>query len=180
MVPHRPDVCAALEELLADGWALGVVTNGAPDAQRTELEVAHLRRYFGSVVISGEIGVRKPDRALFQLALDELHADEDAWSVMVGDNPAGDIGGGHGAGLRTIWVRGSPWPEELAGAHLALDATSPHALAVAPLFRIIPGSRSWHAPARTSPHRLRVPWSRTGAGGCAGPTPAVVSSRCRG
>ncbi|MEU5958205.1 HAD-IA family hydrolase [Streptomyces sp. NPDC047525] len=104
MVPHRPDVCAALEELVAGGWALGVVTNGAPDAQRTKLEVARLRRYFGSVVISGEIGVRKPDRALFQLALDELQADEDAWSVMVGDGLATDIEGGLRAGLHTVWV----------------------------------------------------------------------------
>lgn len=60
LVPHRPDACAALEELLADGWALGVVTNGAPDAQRTKLEVAQLRRYFGSVVTSLPSELIKP------------------------------------------------------------------------------------------------------------------------
>ena len=40
---------------------------------------------------------------------------------MVGDNPAGDIGGGHQAGLRTIWLRGRPWPDDLAVAHHDVD-----------------------------------------------------------
>jgi len=30
---------------------------------------------------------------------------------MIGDNPEADIGGGHGAGLRTVWLsRGRNWP----------------------------------------------------------------------
>jgi len=40
---------------------------------------------------------------------------------MVGDNPAGDIGGGHRAGLRTIWLRGRPRPEGLTAAHHDVD-----------------------------------------------------------
>lgn len=40
---------------------------------------------------------------------------------MIGDNPAGDIGGGHKAGLRTIWLRGRPWPDELPAAHHVVD-----------------------------------------------------------
>jgi putative hydrolase of the HAD superfamily len=40
---------------------------------------------------------------------------------MIGDNPAGDIGGGHQAGLHTIWLRGRPWPDGLAAAHHIVD-----------------------------------------------------------
>ncbi|WP_405749371.1 HAD family hydrolase [Streptomyces sp. NBC_01411] len=104
LVPHRPDICAAIKSLTDDGWALGVVTNGSPTTQRTKLEVSQLDTYFNSTVISGEIGPRKPSRALFLLALDELHAGPDTWAVMVGDQLATDIVGGTRAGLRTVWV----------------------------------------------------------------------------
>jgi putative hydrolase of the HAD superfamily len=104
LVPHRPQICSALEELVDDGWALGVVTNGAPDAQRLKLEVAGLQRYFGSVVISGEYGVRKPDEALLHVALDELRADETTWAAMVGDCLTTDIECGLRGGLVTVWV----------------------------------------------------------------------------
>lgn len=105
LVPHRPEVCAAIEALAEDGWVLGVVTNGAPE-QRVKLEVAQLARYFDSVVISSDYGVRKPDAALFRLAMDELRAERDSQAVMVGDDLATDIEGGLRAGLLTVWVSG--------------------------------------------------------------------------
>ncbi|MGX5184991.1 HAD family hydrolase [Streptomyces avermitilis] len=106
LVPHRPEVCAALKTLVEDGWGLGVVTNGPPDAQRTKLKVAQLDQYFGSVVISGDYGVRKPDPELFRLALDELHAHAGTWAAMAGDCLATDVEGGLRAGLHTVWVAG--------------------------------------------------------------------------
>ncbi|WP_432156228.1 HAD family hydrolase [Streptomyces sp. bgisy153] len=104
LVPRRPDVCTAVQALTEDGWALGVVTNGAPDSQRLKLEVSGLAVHFTSVIISGEFGVRKPDKALFELALDELAAGPRTWSAMVGDCLATDIAGGQQAGLNTVWV----------------------------------------------------------------------------
>jgi HAD superfamily hydrolase (TIGR01509 family) len=106
LVPHRPEVCQAMERLRADGWTLGVVTNGTPDAQRLKLDVAGLTSYFTSVVISGAFGVRKPDPALFRLALDDLEADASTPAVMVGDLLDTDIAGGNAAGLTTVWVKG--------------------------------------------------------------------------
>ena len=43
LVPFRPEVCSALQQLADDGWAMGVVTNGSPDAQRLKLKVTRLR-----------------------------------------------------------------------------------------------------------------------------------------
>ncbi|MCX4624539.1 MULTISPECIES: HAD family hydrolase [Streptomyces] len=127
LVPHRPEVCAALEALTADGWSLGVVTNGSPAAQRTKLEVSRLDRFFTTVVISGDYGVRKPHEALFRLALDDLQADKDTWTAMIGDCLATDIAGGLRAGLHTIWVshgrsrrRGDPVPHHTV--HTTVDA----------------------------------------------------------
>lgn len=104
LVPYRPEVCAALEQLADVGWELGVVTNGSPDAQRRKLEVARLTQHFGSFVISGEYDVRKPGEALFQVALDELGVDGPAHGVMTGGCLIADISGGLRAGLRTVWI----------------------------------------------------------------------------
>ncbi|MYT23669.1 HAD-IA family hydrolase [Streptomyces sp. SID7760] len=104
LVPYRPEVCTAMQQLRDDGWELGVVTNGSPDAQRLKLEAARLTHYFGSFVISGEYGVRKPGEALFQVALDELGVNDPAHGVMTGDCPIADISGGQRAGLRTVWI----------------------------------------------------------------------------
>ncbi|MGW3974190.1 HAD family hydrolase [Streptomyces ardesiacus] len=93
LVPYRPEVCTAMQQLADEGWELGVITNGSPDAQRRKLEVAHLTRYFASVVISGEYGIRKPDEALFQVGLDDLGVDDPAHAVMTGDFT--DRGGDH-------------------------------------------------------------------------------------
>ncbi|MEU3521166.1 HAD hydrolase-like protein, partial [Streptomyces sp. NPDC006654] len=48
-----------------------------------------------------------------------LNLTDGGW--MIGDNPAADIGGGHMAGLRTIWVRGRPWPDLLPAPHRTVD-----------------------------------------------------------
>ncbi|WP_043258665.1 HAD family hydrolase [Streptomyces prunicolor] len=106
LVPYRPEVCTAVQALAEDGWALGVVTNGAPEAQRRKLDVSQLARYFSSVIISGEYGVRKPDSALFRLAMDDLQVEDATRAVMVGDCLATDVAGGLRAGLRTVWVSG--------------------------------------------------------------------------
>ncbi|MFI8932502.1 HAD family hydrolase [Streptomyces sp. NPDC053474] len=105
LVPVRPKVCAALRQLADAGWRLGVVTNGAPGPQRLKLEVAELSDCFDVIVISGACGLRKPHRAIFELALDALDADA-SMAVMVGDDLRTDIKGGTAAGMNTIWVSG--------------------------------------------------------------------------
>ncbi|MFJ8785875.1 HAD family hydrolase [Streptomyces sp. NPDC102476] len=145
LVPHRPEVCAAVKALVKDGWRLGVVTNGAPDAQRTKLEVVQLDQYFGSVVISGEYGVHKPDPELFRLALDELEAHAGARTAMVGDCLATDVEGGSRAGLHTVWV---------AGKRARLPSDPMHTRTV--------GGRRLGAHRRSVPRRVRPrSWSRS-------------------
>ncbi|MFH9818331.1 HAD family hydrolase [Streptomyces sp. NPDC017230] len=123
LVPHRPEVCTAMQQLADEGWELGVITNGSPDAQRCKLETARLTRYFASVVISGEYGIRKPDEALFHVALDDLGVDDPAHAVMTGDCLIADIGGGQHAGLRTVWIADGRTRQHLAPepTHVAQD-----------------------------------------------------------
>ncbi|MFG2716196.1 HAD family hydrolase [Streptomyces goshikiensis] len=123
-VTCRPEVLEGLRQLRAAAWTIGIVTNGASDIQRAKLAAAGITDLVDGVAASGDLEIRKPARELFELAAVRcgLSLADGGW--MIGDDPAGDIGGGHQAGLRTIWLRGRPWPAGLHAAdHTVDDAT---------------------------------------------------------
>lgn len=116
-VTCRPAVLKGLAELRAAAWTIGIATNGSSDIQRAKLTVTGISDLVDGVAVSGDLEVRKPDRRLFELAADRCGLDLSGGGWMIGDNPAADVGGGHQAGLRTIWLRGRPWPDSLPAAH---------------------------------------------------------------
>jgi putative hydrolase of the HAD superfamily len=94
---------------------LGLLTNGAPCLQREKLAASGLEHYFDVVVVSGDLGVGKPDAAAFHHALDLLGArPEDA--TMVGDSLERDVEGALAAGLEAVWLNrhGRPGREGIA------------------------------------------------------------------
>jgi putative hydrolase of the HAD superfamily len=99
------DGAGPLVQSLRGARRLGLLTNGPTDIQRLKLEGTGLTDCFDSVVISGEVGMGKPDPAVFAYALDRLGAvAEDA--VMVGDSWERDVVGALGAGMSAVWVSG--------------------------------------------------------------------------
>ncbi|MGW1656617.1 HAD family hydrolase [Streptomyces atratus] len=117
----RPEVLEGLARLRAAAWTIGIITNGANDIQRAKLSATGIADLVDGVAVSGELEIRKPDTRLFQLAASRCGRNLADGGWMTGDNPAGDIGGGHQAGLRTIWLRGRPWPDGLPAAHHVVD-----------------------------------------------------------
>jgi phosphoserine phosphatase len=100
-----PDVRPVLQEL-GERYSLALITNGAPDLQREKLDGSGLAPYFDTIVVSGEVGIGKPDPQIFDLALDRLSTrSKDA--VMVGNSLRSDIGGAQGAGIKGIWLNRS-------------------------------------------------------------------------
>jgi YjjG family noncanonical pyrimidine nucleotidase len=83
-----------------------LLTNGIPEVQRERLAAAGIGPHFKDVVISGEVGLAKPDPRIFALALERLEAPREE-VLCVGDSPSSDIRGGHAAGLATCWVAGA-------------------------------------------------------------------------
>ncbi|MEU1710083.1 HAD family hydrolase [Streptomyces sp. NPDC005706] len=120
-VTCRPVVLEGLARLRAAAWTIGVITNGAGDIQRAKLTKTGLATVVDGVAVSGDLDIRKPDPRLFELAASRCGVDLADGGWMVGDNPAGDIGGGHQVGLRTIWLRGRLWPDGLPAAHHVVD-----------------------------------------------------------
>ena len=97
-----PETLGALEAV-GRGRRLGILTNGPPRVQRGKLAATGLEKYFDAIVISGEVGVGKPDARVFEIALARLGAAARA-TVMVGDSLRRDIAGARNAGLRSVWV----------------------------------------------------------------------------
>ncbi|MEU9233558.1 HAD family hydrolase [Streptomyces subrutilus] len=120
-VTCRPEVLEGLARLRQAGWTIGIITNGAGDIQRAKLTATGLADLVDGVAVSGDLEIRKPDLRLFELAATRCGVNLAGGGWMIGDNPAGDIGGGHKADLRTIWLRGRPWPDDLPAARHVVD-----------------------------------------------------------
>ena len=92
-----------LRKLRLSGVRIGLLTNGAPDLQREKVETSGLGMHFDAAVVSGEIGIGKPQPEIFLHLLGRLNAAPQE-SLMVGNSLARDVVGGKRAGMRTCWL----------------------------------------------------------------------------
>jgi putative hydrolase of the HAD superfamily len=100
---------------LAGRYRLALLTNGPPDIQRQKIDGTGLRDCFEAVFVSGEVGVAKPDPAVFDMVLEQLDATA-ASTVMIGDTWERDVLGARSAGWSAVWVSaGRPSPNSAIG-----------------------------------------------------------------
>lgn len=90
-----------LKKLKEKGYILGAVTNGVSSLQNTKLDTAGIRELFDVVVVSGDIGIYKPDRRIFDEAARRAGVENEK-VLFVGDHPINDIKGALGAGMKAI------------------------------------------------------------------------------
>jgi phosphoserine phosphatase len=98
--PHAAEVLSQLRGHVR----LGLVTNGASDLQRRKLALGGLEGYFDVVVASCDVGIGKPDPAIFEAALTALGVSA-AEAVMVGNDRERDVEGAAAAGIRALWIQ---------------------------------------------------------------------------
>lgn len=96
------DSIAALNTFRSN-YKLGLLTNGAPDIQWDKILGAGIDKYFDSIIVSGDIGIGKPDPRIFETMLSRLEGIRNN-TVMIGDSLRSDIGGAQGAGIKAIWI----------------------------------------------------------------------------
>jgi putative hydrolase of the HAD superfamily len=102
-----PDVLDTLA-LLRKTMRLGLITNGLSCLQREKIEGAGIASWFDAIVISGDLGIGKPDARIFRAVLERL-ATTPSQTTMVGNSVKVDIGGAQAAGMRAILLdRGDP------------------------------------------------------------------------
>jgi FMN phosphatase YigB (HAD superfamily) len=99
----------ALLDAIAPQFPLGLIANQGPECRGWLDQLGWLDR-FEVVALSEELGVAKPDSALFRKALDRANA-KPAEAIMIGDRLDNDIAPAHALGMKTAWVR---WPSRLA------------------------------------------------------------------
>ncbi len=96
-----PDTFLVLEELKLK-YNMHIITNGFKEVQRRKLEKSKLIHYFKTVTISEDVGVKKPDKLIFEHAIFSAKAKIEN-SIMIGDNYHADILGASAIGMRAIY-----------------------------------------------------------------------------
>ena len=97
LYPHVREVL----DVLRERYPLALVTDAQSAYPRGELHKVGLLDYFDPIIVSGDHGYRKPDRRLFQLALDGMRvAAENA--LYVGNDMHRDIFGARAVGMTTV------------------------------------------------------------------------------
>lgn len=106
-------------EALKARYRLGIVSNfyGNLEAVCRSAAIAPL---FGVMVDSQCVGAEKPDPAIFQVALDTLHATPET-TVFVGDSLRRDREGARRMGMRFIWIA----PQNVQAAETRASAEPP-------------------------------------------------------
>ncbi len=98
------DTYRTLDTLKERGYKLAIISNArdAANVQRL-IDNAQLRPWFDPILISADVGVRKPNPRIFKVLLDKWQLSPDE-VVMVGDMLGADILGAHNANMRGIWA----------------------------------------------------------------------------
>ena len=103
-IAASPHAIPVLEELKRRGFRLGIVSNAAfpPQSMRNQLESLELSQYFDATVYSSEIGVRKPNRAIYESCLEKLGGANGGRVVFVGDRLREDVVGPRKLGFDAV------------------------------------------------------------------------------
>lgn len=105
-LPAYPDVTSALEECAARGFTIAACSNGTESAVRASLDHAGILSRFSKIVSVDPIRTFKPDPAVYEHLVAELHARRDmVW--LISSNPF-DVIGARACGVRTAWVQRDP------------------------------------------------------------------------
>jgi putative hydrolase of the HAD superfamily len=111
----RPYVAPLFEALRRTSCTLGIVSNTEAVLTRFDLEHCPVLLSVDTLVLSSEVGVKKPDPRIFEVALEQLRAAGTS-TVFVGNSVADDVVGARRAGLRVVYLDpDAPGVERLAG-----------------------------------------------------------------
>ena len=109
-----PDSKPLLEKLSKRRIKLGIISNvSSHDVAVEILRNVDLLEYFGTVVTSAFVGIRKPDPGIFLYALMQFELQPQE-AVIVGDSERHDVWGGTITGMKTVLVSKRPVTNSIA------------------------------------------------------------------
>lgn len=109
-----PDAVSTLEALKGAGYATAILSNGSPKMLSAAAGSSGLAPLLDAVLSVDEVGVYKPDRRIYQLAVDRMKAAPEEICFVSAN--AWDCAGGANFGFRNVHINrfGQP-PERLPG-----------------------------------------------------------------
>ena len=106
-LPNRknlfPYTVEILEYLKEKKYILHLITNGFESVQHNKLSNSKLTEYFEEVITSEKANSLKPNKEIFEFAL-QITGAKSFESIMIGDNIDADIKGAMNAGMDTVFV----------------------------------------------------------------------------
>lgn len=109
------EVAGALQRLKESGMRLAILSNGTPAMLRAAVSAAKLDDVFEAVLSVEEVGVYKPHREVYQLALDRLNLP--AAAIAFVSSNGWDAYAASAFGMQVVWCnRYAQRPERLPGA----------------------------------------------------------------
>ena len=91
-----------LLEYLRPKYNMYILSNGFKELQSRKMHTAGIERYFDALILSEDIGVNKPDRRLYEHALNHTSSALEE-SIMIGDMFDTDIVGAANIGMDSIY-----------------------------------------------------------------------------
>lgn len=105
MSPRKTNLFEGAEKVLGylqQKYKLHIISNGFKETTLTKMELSGLNPYFTNVIISEDVGVNKPDKTIFEYALNKAGALKTE-SIMIGDSLEADIRGAQNFGMKAIF-----------------------------------------------------------------------------
>lgn len=96
--PYTYEVLAYLQPK----YGLHIITNGFKEIQDIKMKASNLHGYFKEVVTSECCGYKKPDKRMFEHALERINVKPEE-CIMIGDNIECDVEGARAAGIDQVY-----------------------------------------------------------------------------
>ncbi len=107
------DQAKEVVQYLKTKYRIGLITNGRSIIQYGKIDRLGIRDEFEFILVSEEVGIKKPHPQIFEIAIDRLQVRPEE-CIYIGDHPKNDIEGAGKSGMKTIWMKvNQPWNPDL-------------------------------------------------------------------
>lgn len=98
----KKDILNVIEQLKGK-YKLAILSNGDSIQQHSKIDTNDLPKHFDEVLVTGDIGIHKPDKRVFEMLADRLNVKCEE-CVFIGDVFSSDIIGAIRANMIPVWI----------------------------------------------------------------------------
>lgn len=88
---------------LRKDYKLAILSNGQSESQRKKIIKVDVSKYFDEIIVSGEVGINKPNKEVFEIMANRLNVSPNE-CLFVGDVFSSDILGAIRANMTPVWI----------------------------------------------------------------------------